>query len=105
MSAAARSFPTPRLVPPRPTPKKSSVPPPLPPVANEEDVIDVSDTAVHEFVAPPEPAPIEREAKTQHPGVVLIRTMGFFVAQLAVNLRAFVKAHWVRAAARAASRS
>jgi hypothetical protein len=121
MAAVAREFPppprSPRLVPPRPTPK-SSVPPPLPQTTavDEDEILDLSDTAVHELVLEDEPAPksapaiaapaaIERGGRTSHPGVILLRTFGFFVAQLTGDafrcVRAYVKAHWLRASARA----
>lgn len=113
MAAVARKF-----SPPRPTPKKKSAPPPLPVATTpaDEEVYDVSDTAIHEFVAddvaPPSAkvvpvavaAPRE-DARARHPGLVLGRTLGFFLRDIARDVlrsvRAYVHAHWVRAAARA----
>lgn len=122
MAAVAREFspprPAARLVPPRPSPK--SVPPPLPPAqtqatdSDSEEVMDVSDTAVHELVIedlaplmkkPENAAPIERDTKPVHPGMMLLRTLGFFVSHMTMDVvrsvRAYVAAHWVRARARA----
>ena len=121
MAAVAREFPPPptsRRLPPRPVPK--SAPPPLPPSTevDAEEVLDFSDTAAHEFVPEDVPpaawkrvatiaasAAIEHDAKAAHPGVVLLRTIGFFVVQLTGDgvrsVRAYFKAHWVRASARA----
>jgi hypothetical protein len=101
----------PRLVVPRPTPK--SVPPPAPPADATQEI---SETAIHEVTAlrasksaPPPPLPstrpIELQARTTHPGLLLARTIGFFVVALAVDgartVRAYLKAHWIRASARA----
>src|SRR5437870_3873858 len=103
MNAVARELspsPMPRLVPPRPTPK-SSFPPPLPPASTlSEEVYEVSDTSIHDVVAlreesaEPKPAPkprsvppplaLVREPRAVHPGLVLARTIGFFVAHLAL---------------------
>jgi len=94
-----------RLLPPRPAPK--SLPPTI------EDVVhEVTDTCVNDVtdlprssVKPP-PLPVKvTKRQAARPGVILARTIGFFVADLAFDLfrsmRAFLKAHWVRAAARA----
>jgi hypothetical protein len=99
-----------RLLPPRPTPK-SSFPPPLLPQPTVEDIVhEVSDTAVNDVseIRPAKPPPlpvVAKDRKAAHPGLILARTIGFFVAHLAFDvfrsLRAFVKAHWIRAAARA----
>lgn len=130
MTAVARDLsspPAPRLVPPRPTPK-SGFPPPLPasPSTVTDEVHEVSDTSIHEVselreahpepkraAKPPSlppsamPAVLAREPRATHPGLVLARTIGFFVAQLGGDAfrsaRAFLKAHWVRASARAHS--
>lgn len=116
MAAVATKLPpprcSPRLVPPRPTPKSvPSVPPPLPPSKTDvdaEEVMEVSDTAIHEIVveeaqrqrqAPPQAAPMTGV----HPGRVLLRTIAFFVAHVATDAMRFFRAHWVRAAARARS--
>ena len=99
-----------RLLPPRPAPQ-SSFPPPLPPQPTVDDEVhEVSDTSVQDVseirsVRPPPLPVVVKDRKVAHPGVVFARTIGFFVAHLTFDLfrwlRAFVKAHWVRAAARA----
>lgn len=126
-------LPKPRMMPPRPTPR-STPPAPLPATPTQTDeVLEVSDTSVYDVseirktpsVPPPLPASvaaptaIERRDRAASRALVVARTFGFFVTQLAVDgargvralapelktiaagIRTRMIAQWARASARA----